>query len=1158
MIPLVAIWSMIRAAHGFLGTSVNKFNDFTDKVTNDLGKIERVLNALGGKWIEMQDIAFKTSRSMAMGRDQAMRYDRMLMQTTKELARQYGLTAQQIADFQKEYASNTGRNIILTQRQTEEIAALSRITDDATANELVDSFDKIGIGIARATASVGAMQERAKALGLNATKATKTFQQNIKLASSYSFRNGVRDIEKMALKATSLRMDMSAIMNAADKFMDIEGAISTSANIQMLGGSFAQQFSNPMGAMYEAMADPKEFMNRIERTIEGKGTYNQKTGEVKFDPVTMMQLREMAKQLGMSVEQITEPAMVKTQNEKIDTELRKNANFSQFSDIEQDAIRNLSRNNVNEETGKHQITYLDENGREVTKGVDEISKEELKIAQDRQMTEEAMFSDVQEIKDILDRTLGRARGTTSTKENISGFKEELGSAWAQIQNFYMGMFSGFMNGSSFQPWDFAKGLTGNKLGGPGYVDIGTHGTEGFGNIWTDILDIFGEGPGYYAEGGIVKANAGAVLPPKIVPGDSYTGDKVPVMANSGEMILNQNQQKGLFDLIGNVAKTGLSVYLGNKIGNKLGIKGFGTWSALGGLLSGKGMPTLGGMAGNLLGMFTAGKLGMNIKGINPMMMVLMQMMGMNPVSLALMNRLMGGMNPMMGGMNPIMPMTMGSMNPMMMGGGFDPISMFMMSRMMRPMGGIPGAMSTVAVNSIGKRLPLPGGNDMEDLVEGVDYYEVDDYGNPLDVSHGKKSAKKPSKFKSWRQKQAQRITGFGGRTKDWFGKNISTPIKDGTNSLFKFIREKSGNVFRTMNTRASGLFGKARAYFGKGFKSVKGLFKTPAKALLPTKSLTAATKAVSGVSKVGGALKFAKIGGKAIPVVGTALSVLGAGMEISAANENWKAQKAAINASGASKLEKARALDSAEKERNKSIGGSVGMAGGALAGAAIGSVIPGIGTLIGGAIGGLVGAFGGGAIGKGIGGLFGGGREKEVLEAQKANTGDASIYEGEGIDKAVNILASIDSKLYAFGKLGEIKGGGNWLLGKNPFALTAAIKAASHEKEIGGSQYGNYIVRERFDDRFKKVVPSLSEKIDNKINNIGPTNINLNISGTIKLEGGGKTGSLDISKLLDNHDFKNQISQLVANRINEMSNAGKRNKESERNNMAAQYDKSGK
>ena len=44
----------------------------------------------------------------------------------------------------------------------------------------------------------------------------------------------------------------------------------------------------------------------------------------------------------------------------------------------------------------------------------------------------------------------------------------------------------------------------------------------------------------------------------IVPGASFTGDKVPALLNSGEMILNGSQQSNLFNMLNSGAYDSLS------------------------------------------------------------------------------------------------------------------------------------------------------------------------------------------------------------------------------------------------------------------------------------------------------------------------------------------------------------------------------------------------------------------------------------------------------------------------------------------------------------------------------------------------------------------------------------------------------------------------
>lgn len=1064
-----------------------------------------MLNAIGGKWVEMQDIAFKTGRSMAMSREMAMRYDRMLMQSTKDLARQYGITAKEIAQFQEEYGKATGRNVILTEQQLKSMAALSKITDSATAAQLVDDFDKLGIGIEGSTAKIGLMQERAKALGINATKATQTLRDNIKLAASYSFRNGVADIEKMATRATSLRMDMGAVMTAADKFSNIEDALQNSAKLQMLGGSFGAQFGNPMGAMYESLADPKAFMDRLEKTIDGKGRYDSKTGQVTFDPVTMMQMKAMADTLGITVDKLTTPAMAKVQNAKVDEELQRAGTYGNWTDTEREAIRNLSRTNFNEKTGKHEISYVDVNGETQTKAIEDLTKEELAIAQDRQMSEEGLFKDVQDIKDVLERTLGRARGTTSTKENIQGLGAEWDAFTAQFQNMLMPMVSGWMNGQSFQPWDLFKNLSYY----PGRTDFGSHATEGFG----------------FAEGGVVKpiqASVGA-----IVPGTSYAGDKVPAMVNSGEMILNEREQSGLFSILKSIATTGAMMYGGNKLGKMFGMRGLGLQMGLGNLLSG-GRMGIGGMLGQGAGMIAMNKMmggGMMPMQMNPMMP-------------------MGGMNRPFTFMNPTVVMNGETIMNGDIGGGELVDSLADIADAADVAGKstktFSGRLKELSTKNgiLGKTLRFGG------KINGAARQKL------LGAAIAKENAKLWLSDRKWVQRTKNsefskllknlkhgtfdtRMAG-GGRFK--YGDGIVSKAKFGkkTQALLKgkgYIQGLGRDLkYLIGGGKTTGAIINTTGEIGKGGKTLVSSAKVGKIAGKGVQLLNSGggeiAKAVGNGGKLMGTLsKAGKFVGKGIPILGNALAIGSAISDMSSASSQYDAQISEIERSGMSDMDKARAKDRAAKEKNASYGSSIGSAAGTAIGGALGSALGPLGTMAGMWLGEKAGSF----LGKTVGGLFGGGEEEKLLKQQEES---AKAIAGNN-EEIIKVLKSIEGKMPGSSKIGSN-------FGLKPLELESSVIQSL--PLIGPMMTG-----------IKAVGGLIGGK--GASTSVGNADINLNVSGTIKLEGGNKSVDLDLNKLLDTPEFKRQLADIISKRLNETSNAGKSRNESTRNNTANIYSK---
>ena len=1029
-------------------------------LTRTTNQLIRVYRMLAGNWLEINDIAFKTARTMAFSRDQALQYNEQLLQSTKKLAAQFGITAKELADFQKTYAESVGRNVILSQKQLAHMSALSKIAGES-AGKLIDEYDKVGVGIARATAYTGRLQERAKALGVSPAKATKMMADNIKLAASYSFRNGVNDIEKMSLKAASMRMDMNAVMSATEKFADIESAIGTSANIQMLGGSFAREFSNPMGAMYEAMADPAAFQERILRTIEGKGTYDEKTGAVTFDPITMRMMREVSKQLGMSAEQLNTSAMASVQNQRVEDELKKAGKFNNWDDKDLEAIKNLSRTNVDEKTGKHYVTLL-EDGKEKQVNIEELTKDQLAIAKDSQMTEEGLWNDVADIKTILERVHGRARETTSAKEDLQG-----ASTW----------------------WQTFKANWADVI------------LEPLSNLGNKFVNKF-LSTTFFSEGGIAKPLHAAIG--TIVPGDTYSGDKVPAMLNSGEMVLNPVQQRSMFNLISSLAVNGGMMYGMNKLGGKIGVGG------LGGTM----------MLANMIG-------GDNV-GITDL------------VEAHFLKKFVKKLIPFKKGIEGIDKTTQAATkSTTLFGARFKGLT----DAITRDWSIITSKLSD-SLHRFGRRVSVASRRlfatgRLSNIAKGLGWLKSSKLGIAAQTRIG--------------NAQLGLVRARLG-LKDFSDK----VIKPKTKEYSSLVRNLFNGGSKAQASKAA-----SRAVTEVAVKETS----------VVAKAATKLPKLMSGLGKVGKSLAPAtKFLAKKIPVIGNVLAVGGAVSGMMGASSQYDAKIDEIESSHMTDLDKAKAKDRATKEKNASYGSSIGSVAGTAIGGALGGAIGGpLGAMAGMWLGEKAGNF----IGKGIGGLFGGNNEKKLKEEQKK----AEKLEIKSNDDAVKVLSSIDNKMSILtGKKVGLNGktlasptlspidvmkkaaGGISVLGG--FLPPVAIARLMGKTSIGKSikdKISSAIEGLPITGNFMKVSPTKeSDTMASKPMSIGKTDINLNVSGTIKLDGGGLSTNLDISKLINTPEFKRQIADIITRRINESSNSGKRNMESERNNMAEQYNRSGK
>ena len=172
-----------------------------------------------------------------------------------------------------------------------------------------------------------------------------------------------------------------------------------------------------------------------------------------------------------------------------------------------------------------------------TKGVEEMDKQLKKLTEDYNEQSEKVDDYAKRSEKI--GKLSSAFGSVGNKVGeLGSLFSQLGDATDDAGVKAMGIIA---EAVATMALSFAKAL---KSCGSWYEWL-VFGVTGMTQLASMVSQIKQLTAGGYAEGGIV-------------PGNSFNGDKVMAMVNSGEMILNTHQQKNLFDMLNGITGTGIA------------------------------------------------------------------------------------------------------------------------------------------------------------------------------------------------------------------------------------------------------------------------------------------------------------------------------------------------------------------------------------------------------------------------------------------------------------------------------------------------------------------------------------------------------------------------------------------------------------------------
>ena len=364
----------------------------------------RIGKQFADAWMKVDTASANFARSVGMGGRgmRLIRNNTINSIANGRLADNYGIGMEDLLKLRQGYVSSVGRNVGFSAMDKENAAALSVVMGEK-GGQLAASLENFGLSYSEAAERAGEMYKDAGKYGLSFEKYSENFLQNIKMAQNYTFKNGLKGLESMAKKATAMKIDMQQMASFADKVGTLQGAVETSAQLQVLGGPFAQ-FSDPLGMLNESMTDMEGLMDRFTKMVGGLSRFDSTTGQIDVSAFNRQRIRAAAQAMGMDYGQVMESVLASGRRDFISGQISNNTNLT-------DEQKEFIKNTASVKDGRAQMTFFDRSGSEITKNVNDMTAQDIELARAQNQTQ------ADNIRDI-------AKDTRTLAQQFAGFENK--------------------------------------------------------------------------------------------------------------------------------------------------------------------------------------------------------------------------------------------------------------------------------------------------------------------------------------------------------------------------------------------------------------------------------------------------------------------------------------------------------------------------------------------------------------------------------------------------------------------------------------------------------------------------------------------------------------------------------------------------------------
>lgn len=307
--------------------SYDKFFNRIDQTTSFVKGIVSASYDLIKPWTAIDNAASSYSKSIGLsgiGYEKVRRNIIALADSQYKLggtiSSTFNVSGEELLKLQQGYSEALGRNVVLTRDASIDMIAMRNVLGEDVTSDITSKFEQFGISVIDVGQKMSDLINKTGKQGIVAGQAAKLISQNIEIAQDYKFKDGIDGLIKMAENSAKLRLNMQSVAQFADKVSTIEGSITTSANLQVLGGSFTN-FSDPMGMLYESLNDINGLQDRMSNMFSKLGKFDTKKGEVDISAFNRIRMKAASEAMGVSYSDMVKTTQTQAKREEIQKKL---------------------------------------------------------------------------------------------------------------------------------------------------------------------------------------------------------------------------------------------------------------------------------------------------------------------------------------------------------------------------------------------------------------------------------------------------------------------------------------------------------------------------------------------------------------------------------------------------------------------------------------------------------------------------------------------------------------------------------------------------------------------------------------------------------------------------------------------------------------------